>query len=65
MIENLTIHCIEIKKGSMFDKKHDKSFHDFIRLGIDGIRTGHLQSGRSRGPYAEEYAVSDRQSSLL
>jgi len=26
MIENSTVHCIEIKKGSMFDKKHVKSF---------------------------------------
>lgn len=26
LLENQTLHCIEIKKGSLFDKKHIKSF---------------------------------------
>lgn len=41
MIENLTIHCIEIKKGSMFDKKHVKSFqqleHSQYKMGVSCI----------------------------
>lgn len=27
LIDNMQLHCIEIKKGSMFEKKHVKSFN--------------------------------------